>query len=116
MLRSVVFSLLNGVLDHLQSVYLQQVGILVFMAHIGCFVPAAYAEIGMVDRIIARTNQDGELMESFAADLVSPLPKSECSVPDYAAPGSSLCDWRSKPTGTHEQYLSPDNREVIGSH
>jgi hypothetical protein len=54
----------------LQSVYLQQVGIIVFLAHIGCFVPASYAEIGMVDRIIARTNQDGELMESFAADLV----------------------------------------------
>jgi hypothetical protein len=62
--------LLSGLHVDLQSVYLQQVGIIVFMAHIGCFVPAAYAEIGMVDRIIARTNQDGDLMESFAADLV----------------------------------------------
>lgn len=53
-----------------KSVYLQQVGIIVLLAHIGCFVPASHAEIGLVDRIIARTNQDGARMESFAADLV----------------------------------------------
>jgi hypothetical protein len=53
-----------------KSVYLQQVGIIVLLAHIGCFVPASYAEIGLVDRITARTNQDGARMESFAADLV----------------------------------------------
>lgn len=57
------------------------------MAHIGCFVPATYAEIGMVDRIIARTNQDGELMESFAADLVSP--QIRCNAVDYFGHGQN---------------------------
>lgn len=28
------------------------------------------AEIGLVDRIIARTDQDGEAMESYATDVV----------------------------------------------
>lgn len=66
--------------------YLQQVGIVVFLAHIGCSVPASYAEIGLVDRIIARTNQDGELMESFAADLVRPPHDSDLCALKHCEP------------------------------
>lgn len=52
-----------------KSIFLQQVGIIVYLAHIGCFVPAESAEIGLVDSIFARTCQDGERMETFAHDL-----------------------------------------------
>ena len=34
--------------------YLKQVGLIVFMAHTGCFVPAASATIGICDRILTR--------------------------------------------------------------
>ena len=37
-----------------KSVYLKQVGIIVFLAHIGCFVPAEAAVVGIVDRIFTR--------------------------------------------------------------
>lgn len=52
-----------------KSIYLQQIGICVYLAHIGCFVPAEAAEIGLVDAIFARTNSDTEHMETFAHDL-----------------------------------------------
>ncbi|KAI8838294.1 muts domain V-domain-containing protein [Chytriomyces cf. hyalinus JEL632] len=37
-----------------KSVYLKQVGLIVFMAHIGSFVPAKRAVIGITDRILTR--------------------------------------------------------------
>lgn len=52
-----------------KSIFLQQVGIIVYLAHIGCFVPAESATIGLVDAIFARTAQDGERMETFVHDL-----------------------------------------------
>ncbi|KAM3717675.1 MutS protein [Dirofilaria immitis] len=55
-----------------KSVYLKQIGIIVFLAHIGSFVPAKSAIIGPVDRIITRIHTldcvlDG--MSTFATDL-----------------------------------------------
>ncbi|CAD0113438.1 unnamed protein product [Aureobasidium uvarum] len=37
-----------------KSVYLKQVAIIVFMAHVGSFVPATRAEIGLTDKIMTR--------------------------------------------------------------
>jgi DNA mismatch repair protein MSH5 len=37
-----------------KSCYLRQVGLLVYMAHIGCFVPASQATISLTDQILAR--------------------------------------------------------------
>lgn len=37
-----------------KSVYLKQVAIIVFMAHIGSFVPATKADIGLTDKIMTR--------------------------------------------------------------
>ncbi|XP_064386195.1 mutS protein homolog 5-like [Halichondria panicea] len=37
-----------------KSVYLKQVGLIVFMAHIGSFVPAEYAKIGLLDGLFTR--------------------------------------------------------------
>uniref|UniRef100_A0A0R3S1D7 DNA_MISMATCH_REPAIR_2 domain-containing protein n=1 Tax=Elaeophora elaphi TaxID=1147741 RepID=A0A0R3S1D7_9BILA len=55
-----------------KSIYLKQIGIIVFLAHIGSFVPAKNAIIGPVDRIITRMHTldcvlDG--MSTFATDL-----------------------------------------------
>ncbi|KAI1130465.1 muts domain V-domain-containing protein [Nemania abortiva] len=55
-----------------KSVYLKQVGIIVYLAHIGCFVPAEYARIGLTDRILTRiaTRESVSRSESaFATDL-----------------------------------------------
>ena len=37
-----------------KSVYLKQVAIIVYMAHVGCFVPADRATIGLTDKILTR--------------------------------------------------------------
>ena len=37
-----------------KSVYLKQVALIVYMAHIGCFVPADRAIIGLTDKILTR--------------------------------------------------------------
>ncbi|KAI1744377.1 putative MSH5 protein [Xylaria scruposa] len=55
-----------------KSVYLKQVAIIVYLAHIGCFVPAEHAQIGLTDRILTRiaTRESVARSESaFAIDL-----------------------------------------------
>ncbi|KAI1180496.1 muts domain V-domain-containing protein [Nemania sp. FL0916] len=55
-----------------KSVYLKQVAIIVYLAHIGCFVPAQHAQIGLTDRILTRvaTRESVARSESaFATDL-----------------------------------------------
>ena len=37
-----------------KSVYLKQVALIVYMAHVGCFVPAEHAIIGLTDKILTR--------------------------------------------------------------
>ena len=37
-----------------KSVYLKQVALIVFMAHVGCFVPADRATVGLTDKILTR--------------------------------------------------------------
>lgn len=52
-----------------KSVYLKQVGITVFLAHVGSFVPAKQAIIGVADRIFTRI----ESVESCSV--------AQCNVP-----------------------------------
>lgn len=37
-----------------KSVYLKQVALIVYMAHVGCFVPADRATVGLTDKILTR--------------------------------------------------------------
>lgn len=55
-----------------KSVYLKQVALIVYMAHIGSFVPADSAKIGLTDKILTRiaTRETVSKMESaFMIDL-----------------------------------------------
>lgn len=55
-----------------KSVYLKQVALIVYLAHIGCFVPAQRARIGITDRILTRiaTRESVAKNESaFSIDL-----------------------------------------------
>ncbi|KAJ3248643.1 MutS protein msh5 [Chytriomyces hyalinus] len=54
-----------------KSVYLKQVGLIVFMAHIGSFVPAKHAVIGITDRILTRiqaVESDTKIQSAFMLD------------------------------------------------
>lgn len=37
-----------------KSVYVKQVALIVYMAHVGCFVPADRATVGLTDKILTR--------------------------------------------------------------
>ncbi|KAI2466390.1 muts domain V-domain-containing protein [Annulohypoxylon bovei var. microspora] len=55
-----------------KSVYLKQIALIVYLAHIGCFVPAERAQIGITDRILTRiaTRESVAKNESaFSIDL-----------------------------------------------
>ncbi|RYP16461.1 hypothetical protein DL765_005138 [Monosporascus sp. GIB2] len=55
-----------------KSVYIKQVALIVYLAHIGCFVPAGRARIGLTDRILTRiaTRESVSRNESaFSIDL-----------------------------------------------
>ncbi|MBL7024803.1 MAG: DNA mismatch repair protein MutS [Candidatus Marinimicrobia bacterium] len=53
-----------------KSTYLRQVGLLVLLAQIGCFIPADKAKIGMVDRIFTRVGASDNLAGGESTFLV----------------------------------------------
>lgn len=56
-----------------KSFYLRQVGLIVYMAHIGCFVPAETAKIGLVNEIFTRLYSEESThnnQSSFQLELV----------------------------------------------
>ena len=53
-----------------KSIYMKQVALIVIMAQMGCFVPAAYAEIGVVDRIFTRVGASDDLMTGRSTFMV----------------------------------------------
>jgi DNA mismatch repair protein MSH5 len=55
-----------------KSVYLKQVALIVFMAHVGCYVPAESAIIGLTDKILSRvTTREtvSRVQSAFMIDL-----------------------------------------------
>jgi DNA mismatch repair protein MutS len=53
-----------------KSSYLRQVGLITFLAHVGCFVPAAEARIPLTDRIFTRVGAQDNLLAGESTFLV----------------------------------------------
>lgn len=53
-----------------KSCYLRQVGLIVLLAQIGCFVPASYAKVGLVDRIFTRVGAQDNIIAGESTFLV----------------------------------------------
>ncbi|KAL7267478.1 chaperone ATPase hsp78 [Rhizina undulata] len=52
-----------------KSVYLKQVALIVYMAHVGSFVPARSAVIGITDKILTRIQTRESIQSAFMIDL-----------------------------------------------
>jgi DNA mismatch repair protein MutS len=53
-----------------KSTYIRQVALIVLMAHLGCWVPAQSAKIGLVDRIFCRVGASDELARGNSTFMV----------------------------------------------
>ncbi|GAA5944527.1 hypothetical protein JCM3775_003284 [Rhodotorula graminis] len=53
-----------------KSVYLKQVALITFMAHIGCFVPAEDALIGLTDRLMTRVSTRESVTRGSSAFMI----------------------------------------------
>lgn len=76
--------LLTGPNHSGKSVYLKQTAIIVFLAHIGCYVPAEKALVGLTDRILTRISTKESMSRdesAFAIDLKGMAQAMRCSTP-----------------------------------
>ena len=56
-----------------KSTYMRQIALITLMAHMGCFVPAAYAEIPILDRIFTRIGASDDLsvgQSTFMVEMI----------------------------------------------
>ncbi|BGP33912.1 hypothetical protein JCM10296v2_005721 [Rhodotorula toruloides] len=53
-----------------KSVYLKQIALITFMAHIGCFVPAEETLIGLTDRIMTRVSTKESITRGSSAFMI----------------------------------------------
>jgi DNA mismatch repair protein MutS len=99
-----------------KSTYMRQVALITLMAHIGCFVPADEAEIGIVDRIFTRIGASDDLAAgqstfmvemSEMANILNNATKNSLLILDEIGRGTSTFDGLSIAWSVLEHLANP---------
>lgn len=87
-----------------KSVYLKQVALIVYMAHIGCFVPARRATVGLTDKILTRIATKETVSKAQSAFMID-LQQIAAAVGQATHRSLIVIDEFGKGTESHgEQY------------
>ncbi|EME48663.1 hypothetical protein DOTSEDRAFT_57974 [Dothistroma septosporum NZE10] len=109
-----------------KSIYLKQVAILVYMAHIGSFVPAVDAQIGLTDKILTRISTKesvSRIQSSFMIDLqqasvaVAQATRHSLVIIDEFGKGTESYDGAGLAAGVFEHFLQRGDEcpKVLGA-
>jgi DNA mismatch repair protein MSH5 len=109
-----------------KSIYLKQVAIIVYMAHIGCFVPAEAARIGITDKILTRISTResvSRIQSAFMIDLqqisiaLSLASRRSLVIIDEFGKGTESYDGAGLAAGVFEHLLQRgvDSPKVLGA-
>ncbi|NLJ31263.1 MAG: DNA mismatch repair protein MutS [Clostridiales bacterium] len=99
-----------------KSTYMRQVALIVILAQIGCFVPASYAEIGIVDSIFTRVGASDDLASGQStfmvemaevADIVKNATADSLLILDEIGRGTSTFDGMSIARAVLEYVADP---------
>ena len=101
-----------------KSTYMRQTALIVLISQIGCYVPASYAKIGVVDRIFTRVGASDDLASGQStfmvemtelANIINSATKKSFIILDEIGRGTSTFDGLSLAWSTIE-YISDKNR------
>ncbi|PQE06508.1 dna mismatch repair msh5 protein [Rutstroemia sp. NJR-2017a WRK4] len=109
-----------------KSVYLKQTALIVYMAHIGSYVPAEKATIGLTDKILTRISTRESVSKNQSAFMIDLQQIALCMtlatrrslvVIDEFGKGTNAVDGAGLACGTFEYFLGLDKQrpKVIGA-
>ena len=94
-----------------KSTYMRQTALITLMAQMGCFVPASYAKISVVDRIFTRVGASDDLMVEMSevSDILKFATKNSLVILDEVGRGTSTFDGISIARAVAEHICSSKN-------